>query len=101
MIARIWRGAVAMADGDAYAQYMQHTGVTGYAETRGNRGVWMLRRTVEDKEEFVMFTLWDSLEAIKAFAGENPERAVFYPEDDRYLIERDEHVSHFEVVTHV
>jgi heme-degrading monooxygenase HmoA len=61
----------------------------------------MLRRTVEDKEEFVMFTLWDSLEAIKAFAGENSERAVFYPEDDRYLIERDEYVSHFEVVTHV
>jgi len=65
MIARIWRGAVAIADSDAYAQYMQHTGVRGYAETRGSRGVWMLRRTVDDKEEFVMFTLWDSLEAIK------------------------------------
>ena len=65
MIARIWRGAVAIADSDAYAQYMQHTGVRGYAETRGNRGVWTLRRTVDDKEEFVIFTLWDSLEAIK------------------------------------
>jgi len=101
MIARIWRGAVAIADSDAYAQYMQHTGVRGYAETRGNRGVWTLRRTVDDKEEFVIFTLWDSLEAIKTFAGENPERAVFYPEDERYLIERDEDVSHFEVVTRV
>jgi heme-degrading monooxygenase HmoA len=101
MMARVWRGAVAFADGDAYAQYMRDTGIIGYAETRGNRGVWMLRRTVEDKEEFVMFTLWDSLVAIKGFAGENPERAVFYPEDDRYLIERDDFVSHFEVVTHV
>jgi heme-degrading monooxygenase HmoA len=101
MIARVWRGAVAIADGDAYAQYMRDTGIIGYAETRGNRGVWMLRRTVEDKEEFVMFTLWDSLAAIKGFAGENPERAVFYPEDDRYLIERDDFVSHFDVVTHV
>ena len=101
IIARIWRGAVAVTDGDAYSQYMQDTGLMGYAATRGNRGVWMLRRTIKDKTEFVMFTLWDSLEAIKSFAGENPEKAVFYPEDAHYLIERDDYASHFEVVTHV
>lgn len=101
MIARIWRGAVAQLDGDAYAQYMDSTGVTGYACTPGNRGVWMLRRDMEGKTEFVMFTLWDSMDAVKRFAGERPEVAVFYPEDDRYLIERDELVSHFEVATHV
>jgi heme-degrading monooxygenase HmoA len=101
MIARIWRGAVAQPDGDAYARYMQDTGVAGYARTPGNRGVWMLRRDIQGKTEFVMFTLWDSMEAIKAFAGEQPELAVFYPEDERYLVERDEVVSHFEVDTHI
>lgn len=101
MIARIWRGAVAKSDGDAYAQYMQDTGVAGYSNIDGNRGVWMLRRDVDDKTEFVMFTLWDSMDAIKAFAGEQPEVAVFYAEDERYLIEREEVVSHFEVDTHV
>jgi heme-degrading monooxygenase HmoA len=101
MIARIWRGAVAQSDGDAYAEYMDSTGVPGYRSTPGNRGVWMLRRDVNGKTEFVMFTLWDSMEAIKAFAGERPEVAVFYPEDDRYLVEREERVSHFEVVRHV
>ena len=100
MIARIWRGAVAKADGDAYALYMQETGVAGYAHIGGNRGVWMLRRDVEGKTEFVMFTLWDSMEAVKAFAGVRPELAVFYPED-RYLVEREEFVSHFEVDTHI
>jgi len=100
MIARIWRGAVAVADGDAYAHYMQDTGVAGYAATPGNRGVWMLRRDIDDKTEFVMFTLWDSLAAIKSFAGDNPDVAVFYPDDDRYLVERDEYVLHFEVDTH-
>jgi heme-degrading monooxygenase HmoA len=97
MIARIWRGAVRVADGDEYADYMRRTGVAAYRSTPGNRGAWMLRRDADDRSEFVMFTLWDSLEAVKAFAGEDYERAVFYPEDDRYLIERDLVSAHFTV----
>jgi heme-degrading monooxygenase HmoA len=99
MIARVWKGVVAAEDGDAYAGYMQDTGVAGYARTPGNRGVWMLRRSVEDGEEFVMFTLWDSLDAIRAFAGDDHEAAVFYPEDDRFLIRRETRVAHYEVDT--
>jgi heme-degrading monooxygenase HmoA len=101
MIARIWRGAVRKQDGDAYARYMQDTGIAGYASTPGNRGVQMLRRDVEDRTEFVMYTLWDSIEAVKAFAGEAPEVAVFYPEDDRFLVERELTVSHYDVAAHV
>ena len=99
MIARIWKGAVRQEDGDAYAHYMNDTGVAAYAATPGNRGVWMLRRNVDDRTEFVMFTLWESLDAVKAFAGEDHDRAVFYPEDDRFLIERDLTTAHYDVVT--
>ena len=101
MIARTWRGAVRKDDADAYAEYMQDTGVAGYAGTPGNRGVYMLRRDLDDRCEYLMFSLWDSLEAVKAFAGEDHETAVFYPEDDSFLVERDEISSHFEVVSHV
>jgi heme-degrading monooxygenase HmoA len=101
MIARIWKGAVRRRDGDAYARYMQDTGVAGYAGTPGNQGVWMLRRDVGDRTEFVMFTLWDSMQAVKAFAGDDPGTAVFYPEDDRYLVERELTTTHYEVDTHV
>jgi heme-degrading monooxygenase HmoA len=101
MIARIWKGAVRRGDGDAYARYMRETGVAAYARTPGNRGVWMLRRDVEDRTEFVMFTLWDSLAAVKAFAGEDYETAVFYPEDDRFLVERDLTATHYQVDTQV
>ena len=101
MIARIWKGAVRRHDGDAYARYMLDTGVAGYAGTPGNRGVWMLRRDVGDRTEFVMFTLWDSLEAVKAFAGDDYETAVFYPEDDRFLVERDLTATHYQVDTQV
>jgi heme-degrading monooxygenase HmoA len=100
VIARIWRGAVRRGDGDAYADYMRQTGVAEYARTPGNRGVWMLRRDVGDRTEFLMFTLWDSLEAVKGFAGQDYERAVFYPEDDRFLVERDPTSSHWELDTH-
>jgi heme-degrading monooxygenase HmoA len=97
MIARLWRGAVRTADGDAYARYMLETGVAGYTGTPGNRGVWMLRRDTGDTTEFVMFTLWDSLDAVKRFAGDDYETAVFYPEDDRFLVERDLRSAHYEV----
>ena len=53
-----------------------------------------------ERTEFVMFTLWDSIDAIKAFAGDDHETAVFYPEDDKYLLERDLRSTHFEVHTH-
>jgi heme-degrading monooxygenase HmoA len=99
MIARIWKGAVRREDGDTYAQYMEATGLAGYVSTPGNRGAWMLRRDVGDRTEFVMFTLWESIDAVKAFAGEDYDKAVYYPEDDRFLVERDLTTSHYEVAT--
>jgi heme-degrading monooxygenase HmoA len=101
MIARIWKGAVRREDGDAYAEYMQATGIAGYTRTPGNRAALMLRRDVGDRCQFVMFTLWDSMDAVAAFAGAETEKSVFYPEDDRYLIERDLTVDHYQVHTAV
>src|ERR671931_2206880 len=77
---------------------MRETGFAGYAKTPGNRGAWMLRREVGDRTEFVMITHWDSIEAVKVFAGEDYETAVFYPEDDRFLVERDLTAAHYDVV---
>ena len=98
MIARIWRGAVSSGDSDTYAEYMQRTGVADYAATDGNRGVWMLLHEVGELTEVVMFTLWDSLDAVKGFAGDEYENARFYPEDDRFLVERDLVATHYTVV---
>lgn len=101
MIVRIWKGAVRIEDADAYSTYMQETGITGYARTPGNQGVWMLRRDAGDRTEFVMITMWESLDAVKRFAGERYENAVFYPEDERFLVERDRTATHYVVDTHV
>jgi heme-degrading monooxygenase HmoA len=98
MIARIWRGVVRLEDADEYAGYIADTGFAEYGKTAGNRGAWMLRRDEGERTEFLTFTLWDSVEAVKAFAGEDYEAAVLYPEDERYLIEHDPKVKHYEVV---
>ena len=97
MIARIWRGATRARDGDQYLEYLHRTGVPDYRATPGNRGVYVLRREVDDRTEFTLVTLWDSMEAIRAFAGEDPERARYYPEDDRFLLEKVPTVEHHEV----
>jgi heme-degrading monooxygenase HmoA len=101
MIARIWRGSVRGTDADEYTAYMRTTGVADYAATPGNRGAWMLRRDLDDQTEFVMVTLWDSLDAIRGFAGGDYAAAVLYPEDDRFLIERDLRVAHYDVAAAV
>jgi heme-degrading monooxygenase HmoA len=98
MIARTWRGTTRARDADAYLQYLHATGFPGYSATPGNQGVLALRRVEGDRAEFLLITLWDSHEAIRRFAGDDPERAVFYPEDDRFLVARGERVSHYEVV---
>jgi len=98
MIARTWRGATRAADADRYLAYLHRTGLSAYQGTPGNAGVLALRRVRGDRAEFLLVSLWESWEAVRAFAGDEPERAVFYPEDDAFLVDRDLHVDHFEVV---
>jgi heme-degrading monooxygenase HmoA len=101
MIARTWTGAVLREDADAYADYIRETGFAEYGRTAGNRGAWMLRRDKGDRTEFITLSMWDSVEAIKAFAGEDIEAAVLYPEDERYLIDGESRVAHYDVVDQV
>ena len=97
MLARIWSGATRAADADEYVKYLEATGLREYQATPGNKGVLPLRRILDGRAEFVLLTFWESEEAIRAFAGDDINRAVFYPEDDRFLIERGPRVEHFDV----
>lgn len=98
MIARIWTGATRAADAEAYLEYLHRTGHAEYRRVPGHRRTVTLRRVDGERAEFVVMTFWDSLEAIEGFAGTDVGRAVFYPEDDRYLVERDSRVAHYDVV---
>jgi heme-degrading monooxygenase HmoA len=98
MIARTWRGGTRSADADAYVDYLLETGIREYRATPGNRDAFILRRDEGDRTEFVTLTFWDSMDAVRGFAGDDVELAVFYPEDDRFLVDRETVARHYEVV---
>ncbi len=99
MIARTWRGETATVDADAYVAYLETTGLPSYRGTPGNRGAYLLRRELDDRTEFVTLSFWDDRRSIEAFAGEDIEVAVFYPEDDRFLTARDLTAFHYDVAS--
>ena len=98
MIARIWHGAVAPAKSDEYLDYLNETGVPDYRATEGNRGVYVLRRIEGDRAHFLTVSFWESMDKIEAFAGSDPEKARYYPEDEKFLLDFEPTVGHYEVV---
>lgn len=85
MIARIWQGRTRPGMGKKYFSYLEETGLKDYKETEGCRDVFVLTRNIEDVTEYVLITLWDSIDAMRRFSANEPERAVYYPEDEHYF----------------
>ena len=99
MILRRWRGVIRTVERDAYRDYIAATGGTDYTATPGNLGFQMLFRDLGDgTTEVTTLSWWKSLDDIRGFAGDDIAIARYYPEDDRYLLERPLHVEHHDVV---
>jgi heme-degrading monooxygenase HmoA len=98
MIARTWHGVVPAEKAETYYEFLLQSGIHDYKATEGNRGVFVLRRTEDDKTHFLIVTLWESMEAIKRFAGDEPEKAHYYPEDKDFLLEFEEFVTHYDAL---
>ena len=97
LIARLWKGTTQASKSEAYLQYLHETGVKGCRATPGNRGVVVLRQIDGDHAHFLFASLWDSFEAIRRFAGPEPEKAVYHPSDEAFLETLEPTVSHYEV----
>jgi len=96
-ILREWRAEIRRAKRDEYVRYVQSTGIVGYRATPGNLGAVVAVRDLDaQRSEVVTLSWWSSWDAIRAFAGEKPEQARYYPEDDQYLLTRPATVNHFE-----
>jgi uncharacterized damage-inducible protein DinB/heme-degrading monooxygenase HmoA len=98
MLARIWDGVTEARRADEYVEYLRSTGVADSTSTEGNRGVYVLRREDGPRTSFRFVSLWESMDAIRRFAGPEPERARYYPEDERFLLALAPGVEHYEVV---
>ncbi len=99
MIARVWFGRTKAEDYDAYLAYLEESGVRALRATSGNRGVTVLRRKEGDEAEFGVVSFWDSLEDVKAFAGEDVDVARYFPDDERFLLEFTPKLKHYEVAS--
>jgi hypothetical protein len=89
VIARVWRGATRAADAEAYAAYVEQC-------LDGERAL-VLQRVDGDRADIATIIYFESLVVVREFAGDDIERARFYPEDERYLVERDLTVTHYDV----
>ncbi len=96
IITRIWHGRTRSEHSDEYLEYVIETGVRGYKETPGNLSVEIWRRIDGDECHFWTVTKWDSFESLRKFAGEDIEKARYYPEDSKYLLEFETNVIHTE-----
>lgn len=94
-IARIFRGQTLTAKADEYERYIT-PGIEKILATPGNRGVAVLRRAEGDRTEFLVVSYWESIDAVKGFAGEDYQKPVLLPRDREYLT-AEPSVSHFEV----
>jgi heme-degrading monooxygenase HmoA len=79
MIARVWRGVTPESKAEEYLGYLKRTGLSDYQKIEGNKGVQVLKRAKDVLSEFVLISFWESIETIRQFAGEDYERAVYYP----------------------
>jgi heme-degrading monooxygenase HmoA len=98
MIARVWHGVTEASLADEYVDVLNRTGVPELRTTAGNRGVYVLRRIAGDEAHFLLISLWESRDAIRAFAGDDVEKARYYLEDEQYLAEFEPNVTHYDVV---
>lgn len=97
MYMRIWRGITPRDQADAYLEHLRQTALPALREYRGQRGAWVLRRDQGEQCEFQVLSLWESMRDLRAYAGKQPERAVYYDEDDKYLLDMEPLVRLYEV----
>ena len=96
MIERIWRGWTSAEKADAYQRFLQHDFLPAAHAIPGYRGARVLRREAGDEVEFVTVTHFDSLDAIRDFAGDDLEKAHIAPEARALLSRWEERVTHYE-----
>ncbi len=97
MIARIWQGKTSAKNFDDYTTFLKKVAVPDYNKTDGFVSLTFLKRLENNEGHFTLITFWENLAVIKNFAGEDFEKAKYYPEDDNYLLEFEEKVVHYDV----
>ena len=97
MIARHWRGWTKRDDADGYEHFLKTKVLPGLSAIEGYRGGYILRKDDAAETEFVVINLFESLEAVKQFAGPDYTVPVFEPEAKAFLSRIEDFATHYEV----
>jgi len=97
MIARIWHGRTTIKKYEDYSEFLKQVAIADYQKTQGFKGLTFLRNIIGSEGHFYLITFWANIEAVKHFAGDNFEKPKYYEEDNFFLLELEEKVSHYEV----
>lgn len=96
-ILRVWRAEIRRALRQEYVEYVTATGIAAYRATRGNLGASIAVRNLDaERSEIVTLSWWTDAGAIRAFAGDDIQRARYFPQDERFLLTRPELVLHYD-----
>ena len=96
-IMRLWHGEVSIEKADDYEKFMIEKAAPDYSSINGLLNLYFQRKDEITKAHFLLVTIWDSLESIKKFAGEEPEIAKYYLEDDDFLLEKEKHTMMYNI----
>lgn len=96
-IMRLWHGEVPIEKADDYEKFMVEKAAPDYSSISGLMNLYFQRRDEDTKSHFLLVTIWDSIESIKKFAGEEPEVAKYYLEDDDFLLEKETHTTMYDI----
>ncbi len=99
MIARVWHGYTKPDHADAYEFMLKPELLPGISKVKGYRGSYLLRRELGAEVEFITIMLWDSIDAIRAVAGADYEKAVVPEERRQHLLRYDAKAAHYEVAS--
>lgn len=97
MIVRMWHGRVPTSKAKAYREFTNQRAIPDYQSVPRNISVHILERQEGEITHFITLTFWESLDAIRGFAGDDLEKAKYYPEDKDFLLEFEPRVVHYEV----
>jgi heme-degrading monooxygenase HmoA len=97
LIARLWHGKTNVDQGDEYEKFLLERAVPDYQSATGLRSLQFLRRDEGGVAHFLLVTFWQSRQAMAAFSGKDIERAKYYPEDDDFLLQKNERVKLYEM----
>jgi heme-degrading monooxygenase HmoA len=101
MVIREWRGRAIAAEADAYPRHFHDQVLPGLRDVPGFLGASLSRRSLGERIEFLVLTRWQSIEAVRGFAGDNVSHAIVEPGAVAALVEFDPIARHYDVIEDV